>query len=63
VNDELGSMWKEAVTSQFKVLSWHLPGGTEGKKMKNLSQDSRSLGRYSNPGSPKYETGVLTTKP
>jgi hypothetical protein len=29
VNNELESMWKEAVMAQFKVLSRHLPGGTD----------------------------------
>jgi hypothetical protein len=31
--------------------------------MKNLSQDSWSQGRDLNPGPPKYEAGVLTTRP
>jgi hypothetical protein len=31
--------------------------------MKNLSQDSRSLGRDFNPGPPKYVAGMLTTRP
>jgi len=39
----------------FKVLSWHLPGGTE-ENHKKLSQDSWSLGRDLNPGPPKYES-------
>jgi hypothetical protein len=29
VNDELERMWKEAVVALFKVLSRHLPGGSE----------------------------------
>jgi hypothetical protein len=29
VNDELGRMWKEARVTYFKVLSQHLPGGTD----------------------------------
>jgi hypothetical protein len=32
------------------------------KTTKNLSQDSRSLGRDLNPGRPEYEAGVLTTR-
>jgi hypothetical protein len=32
------------------------------KITKNLSQDSRSLGQDLNPGPPKYEAGVLTTR-
>jgi hypothetical protein len=31
--------------------------------MTNLAQNSRSPGRYLNPGSPKYKAGVLTTRP
>jgi hypothetical protein len=27
--DECLRMWKEAVVDKFKILSWHLPGGTE----------------------------------
>jgi hypothetical protein len=30
--------------------------------MKIISQDSRSPGRDLNPGPPKYEAGVLTTR-
>jgi hypothetical protein len=33
------------------------------KTMKNLSQDSRSPGQDLDPGPPKYEAGVLTTRP
>jgi hypothetical protein len=29
VNDELERIWKEAVVAKVKVLSQHLPGGTE----------------------------------
>jgi hypothetical protein len=29
MNDGLERMWKEAVVAYFKVLSRHLPGGTE----------------------------------
>ena len=29
INDEFKYMWKEAVMAYFKVLSWHLNGGTE----------------------------------
>jgi hypothetical protein len=30
--------------------------------MKTLSQNSRSPGRYLNPGPPEYEAGVLPTR-
>jgi hypothetical protein len=29
VNNELERMWEEAVMAQFKVISWHSPGGTD----------------------------------
>jgi hypothetical protein len=29
MNNELETMWKEAVMAAFKVISWHLPRGTE----------------------------------
>jgi hypothetical protein len=29
MNDELESIWKEAVMACFKILSWHILGGTE----------------------------------
>jgi hypothetical protein len=37
VNNELERMWKETVVAQFKVLSRHLPGGTEGNHEKTQS--------------------------
>jgi hypothetical protein len=33
------------------------------KTTKDLSQDSRYTGRELNPETPKYEPGVLTTRP
>jgi hypothetical protein len=29
MNNELERIWKEAVVASYKVLSQHLPGGTE----------------------------------
>jgi hypothetical protein len=29
VNDALERMWKEAFVADYKVVSWHLLGGTE----------------------------------
>jgi hypothetical protein len=29
MNNEFGTMWKEEVMAQFKLLYWHMPGGTE----------------------------------
>jgi hypothetical protein len=45
----------------FKVLSRYMPR-TEGTT-KNFNPDSRSPGQDLKPGSPKYEAGVLTTRP
>jgi hypothetical protein len=52
-------LWKEVVVAKCKVLGQR--GGTE-KTIRNLSQDSRSVGQDLNLGPPKYETGVLTTR-
>jgi hypothetical protein len=30
VNDEMERMWNETTLYNFKVPSWHFPGGTEG---------------------------------
>jgi hypothetical protein len=49
-------------SSNFKALSWHLPGGTE-ENHENLRQGIWSPGRDMNPGPPEYEAGVLTTRP
>jgi hypothetical protein len=38
VNDELGRMWKEGVMSSLKVLTQYLPGRTEEKHKRNLSE-------------------------
>jgi hypothetical protein len=32
VNDELRRMQKEVVVAYFKILSWNLPGRTDGRK-------------------------------
>jgi hypothetical protein len=50
-------MWKEVAMVQFKVLSWHLPEGTN-KNRKNLSQDSLSMGWGSHQGNPKYKARI-----
>jgi hypothetical protein len=44
----------------FKVLSRHLPGGTENY---GNCQDSQSPGQDFNLGPPKYEEGMFTTQP
>jgi hypothetical protein len=59
MNNELESMWKEAVMrGRVKVLSQNLPGGLS-KTKKYLSQDSRDL----NPGAPEYKAVLLATSP
>jgi hypothetical protein len=48
------------------IILMHCPGiclELLGKTTINLSQDSRSPGRYFNPGPPEYEAGLLTTRP
>jgi hypothetical protein len=39
MNNEVESISEEEDVTQFKILSQHLPGGTD-KNHKNLSQDS-----------------------
>jgi hypothetical protein len=62
VYSELEKMWKEVVMAKFKVLSWHIPGGTE-EIHKNLSQDSQCPSRNLNPVPPENKAGVLSTRP
>jgi hypothetical protein len=52
VDDELEWIWKEAVVTEFKVLSSTYLEGLR-KTMKNLSQNIRSHGRDLNPGRPE----------
>jgi hypothetical protein len=61
VNDEIERIVRERQSPNFKVLSRHSLGGTEGNQEK--PQDIPSPGRDMNPGSPKYEARVLTTRP
>jgi hypothetical protein len=42
----------------FKVLSQHLPGGTEGKPQKISTRIAGDWGQESNPGLSEYEAGV-----
>jgi hypothetical protein len=46
----------------FKLLSRHLPGGTE-ETTKTLIQDNRSPDRHMNWGPPEHVAGVLITRP
>jgi hypothetical protein len=40
MSNELGKRQKEVVVARFKVLSQHLPGGTE-ENHENVNQDSQ----------------------
>jgi hypothetical protein len=62
VNDEVERTWKETIMASFKVLSQHFSGGIE-ENQDIFNQRRRSLGQDSNQGSPKYETGILATRP
>jgi hypothetical protein len=60
MNNELERMWKEAVVAQY------YPGiCLEGmrKTMKNLIEDSQSLGQDMKQRPSEYEAGVLTARP
>jgi hypothetical protein len=59
---EMENMWKEAIVAEFKVLSRHLPRGTEKKPVKSQS-NSPSPGWDLNPGRPEYEAILLATRP
>jgi hypothetical protein len=64
VNDEVKEFGKRQQWPNFK--SYYYPGiRLEGlkKTTETLGKGSRFLGRDLNPGSPKYEAGVLTTRP
>jgi hypothetical protein len=61
VNDELEKKVQAAV-AWFKILSRHLPGGTEENHTHSYS-DSRSPGLDLNLGPAEYEAAVLTTRP
>jgi hypothetical protein len=51
---------KEAVVATFKILSRHVPGGTEENN--EYSRDNRSLGRDLNLRSREYDAGVPTNQ-
>jgi hypothetical protein len=57
VNNESENILYKVAASQFKVLSWHLLGGTE-KNHENLSQDSWSLRQDLGPVPLECEAGV-----
>jgi hypothetical protein len=60
MNDELKTMWKEAVRSHLRYYPSIFREGLN-KTTKNIIQDSRYLGQGLDPGPPEYEAGVLTT--
>jgi hypothetical protein len=57
MNNELERIWKEAVMTWFKVISQHLPGGTE-EATNNLSRGRWFPVRDLNPRPPEYEACV-----
>jgi hypothetical protein len=46
VNDKPGRTWKETVVAYFKIMSWHTPGGTEGKYSKHFLGEPCALTEY-----------------
>jgi hypothetical protein len=62
MNYKSGKTQKKAVLAWFKVLSRHLPGGTQ-ENHERLSQDSRSPVQDFNSGPPDYKAGVPTFRP
>jgi hypothetical protein len=58
-------IWKEYGSGRGRTLRFYPGIRVERlvKTMKNLREDSRSLGRDLNSGPPEYEAGVLTTQP
>jgi hypothetical protein len=58
--NELEMIWKETVVAHFKILSWHLPGGTDENHKKKFGQESQSPDRDLSPRPPKCEAEVLT---
>jgi hypothetical protein len=57
--NELERIWKEVITAYFKVVSRHLPGGTDENH--ENSQGSLSPGRDLRLRPSEYDVGVLTT--
>lgn len=62
MNDELETMWNEAVTAYIKVISWNSTGGPEETR-KNLNQDSWCPVKDSNQTPPKYKLQALPPEP
>jgi hypothetical protein len=54
---------RKQLWSNFKVLSWHSPGGTEENHENPQISIAGRWGRDLNLGPPKYKAGVLTTRP
>jgi hypothetical protein len=61
VNDKLGRIWKEIIVAYFNVLSQKVIGITgEGHEEPQTGTWLMSL--VSNPSSPEYRAGVVTTQ-
>jgi hypothetical protein len=58
VNIEMGSIWKEAVVTCFKIILQDLSGDVERRM--NHTKDSWSPGSDSNPGPPSQPPLRLT---
>jgi hypothetical protein len=50
----MGRDLEEAIVINFNVVSWHMAGENDANH-RNLSQDSQSPVKDSNPGRPEYE--------
>lgn len=63
--NELERIWKQMVMAWFEVLAWHLPGEMEEfhENYKKSAVRVASFFTKANPGTPKYETGVLPIQP
>jgi hypothetical protein len=55
-------MWAEALVAYYKVLSWHLPGGTE-EYHETLSHDSRCPGLDLNRAPTQYKSEASPLEP
>jgi hypothetical protein len=58
VNDKWEGIWKEAAVNNFNVISWHMAGGSDENR-RNLSQDSHTPVKDSNPGRMKKGCYIL----
>jgi hypothetical protein len=62
INDKLGRTWKEEVLAMFRCHHRIFLEGLR-KTIRNLVQDSLSLGQHSNLGLPRYQIELLNALP